>query len=128
MDSKNPVHCGVFFIFVSGILIKQISDYHLNKFKMTTGELFLIFLAIFILFGPQKIPEIAKKLAKGIQKIKIAAEDITEEVNKTVNPIKEELKAQADKLKEELDIKNTEKAIETKTDTNFSNQGKNLIG
>jgi sec-independent protein translocase protein TatB len=95
---------------------------------MTTGELFLIFLAIFILFGPQKIPEIARKLAKGIQKIKIAAEDITDEVNKTVNPLKEELKAQADKLKEELDIKSTEKASEKKTDTILSNQSKNLIG
>ncbi len=95
---------------------------------MTTGELFLIFLAIFILFGPQKIPEIAKKLAKGIQKIKIAAEDITEEVNKTVNPIKEELKAQAEKLKGELESKNTEKASEKKPDTAFSDQSKNLIG
>jgi sec-independent protein translocase protein TatB len=91
---------------------------------MSTGELFLIFLAVFILFGPHKIPEIAKNLAKGIQKIKNAAEDITEEVNKTIDPIKQEFKAHADNLKEGLNIKEDE----IKPKPNSQDQISNLLG
>lgn len=95
---------------------------------MSTGELFLIFFAVFILFGPHKIPEITKSLAKGIIKIRTAAADITEEVNKTIDPLKQELKTHADKLKEDLDIKNEESPPEKKTENNYSDPGKNLIG
>ncbi|MGD0712496.1 MAG: twin-arginine translocase TatA/TatE family subunit [Bacteroidales bacterium] len=95
---------------------------------MSTGELFLIFLAVFILFGPHKIPEITKSLVKGIIKIRTAATDITEEVNKTIDPLKQELKAHADKLKEGLDIKNEENPSEKKTKNNYSDPEKNLIG
>jgi sec-independent protein translocase protein TatB len=95
---------------------------------MSTGELFIIFLAVFILFGPNKIPEIAKGLAKGIQKIRNATEGITSEVNKTIDPIKKELQIHADKLKEDLEIKNDERPAEKKPGESSSDQNKNLVG
>jgi TatA/E family protein of Tat protein translocase len=69
-----------------------------------TGELLVILLAVFILFGPNKIPEIAKGLAKGIRDIKNASEDIQKEVNKTIDPIKKELQDSVGKIKDELNL------------------------
>ncbi|MCK5338476.1 MAG: twin-arginine translocase TatA/TatE family subunit [Bacteroidales bacterium] len=34
------------------------------------GEIFIIVAVIFIIFGPQKIPEIARKVGKGMREIK----------------------------------------------------------
>lgn len=72
------------------------------------GELILILLAIFLLFGPNKIPEIAKGLAKGLNKIKNATSDIREEVNKTIDPIKKELQGNIDSVKEDLNLGNNQ--------------------
>jgi TatA/E family protein of Tat protein translocase len=69
-----------------------------------TGELLVILLAVFLLFGPNKIPEIARGLAKGIRDIKNASEDIQKEVNKTIDPIKKELQDSVGKIKDEISI------------------------
>lgn len=67
-----------------------------------TGELILIMLAVFLLFGPDKIPEIAKGIAKGISDVRNATKDIRKEINNTVDPIKKELNGSVDDLKKEL--------------------------
>ncbi|MCI0531293.1 MAG: twin-arginine translocase TatA/TatE family subunit [candidate division Zixibacteria bacterium] len=46
-------------------------------------EILLIFLAILILFGAKKIPEIAQGLGKGIREFKKAARETKEEFEKT---------------------------------------------
>jgi TatA/E family protein of Tat protein translocase len=66
------------------------------------GELILVLLAVFLLFGPNKIPEMSKKLAKGIARIRKATDDIKEEVNKTVGPIKKEMQGHIDTLEKEI--------------------------
>jgi TatA/E family protein of Tat protein translocase len=71
---------------------------------VSTGELLIVLLAVFILFGPKKIPDIAKGLAKGIRDIRNAGNDIQEEVNETMEPIKKELQGSVDKLKGKLDF------------------------
>jgi len=60
-------------------------------FDVGGGELLLILLAVIILFGPEKIPEISRLINKGIQKMRqaqnqIQAEitNITREVNATL--------------------------------------------
>ncbi|MFH0866671.1 MAG: twin-arginine translocase TatA/TatE family subunit [Bacteroidota bacterium] len=68
------------------------------------GELILVLLAVFLLFGPNKIPELAKGLAKGLSNLKKATGDIREEVDKAIDPIKKELQGHADTLKESLGI------------------------
>ncbi len=67
-----------------------------------TGELLLILLAVFLLFGPDKIPEIAKGIAKGINEVRNATKDIRKEVNNTIDPIKKELMGSVEELKKEL--------------------------
>ncbi|MEI6756737.1 MAG: twin-arginine translocase TatA/TatE family subunit [Chlorobium sp.] len=51
-------------------------------FGLGGGELMLIFLAILLLFGAQKLPELAKGMGKGIKEFKKAQQEIDEEFNK----------------------------------------------
>ncbi len=46
------------------------------------GEIIFIFLIILLLFGADKLPEIARTIGKGIKQFKDAAEDIKNEVKK----------------------------------------------
>jgi sec-independent protein translocase protein TatA len=52
------------------------------------GEIFIIVAVIFIIFGPQKIPEFARKFGKGMREIKKASSQIQREINKEVNTFK----------------------------------------
>jgi TatA/E family protein of Tat protein translocase len=54
------------------------------------GELLVIILAIFLLFGPSKLPEMAKKLGKTIYDLKRASNDITKEITDETRSIKQE--------------------------------------
>ena len=74
---------------------------------VSTGELLLIILAVFLLFGPKKVPEIAKGLAKGIKKIKETQDSFNKEVNTTIDPIKKELNINQNKQKENNTGKNS---------------------
>jgi len=49
----------------------------------STQELIFVALAIVLLFGSKKIPEIARGLGKGIREFKNATSDIQEEIRKT---------------------------------------------
>ena len=49
----------------------------------STQELIFVALAIVLLFGSKKIPEIARGLGKGIRDFKNATSDIQEEIRKT---------------------------------------------
>lgn len=44
-------------------------------------EVFIIFLFILIIFGPSKIPEIARGLGKGMRQVKDATNEIKREIN-----------------------------------------------
>ena len=44
-------------------------------------EIFIILLLVVMLFGADKIPEIARGLAKGINQVKSATNDIKREIN-----------------------------------------------
>ncbi len=61
-------------------------------FDVGGGELILIVLAIIVLFGPKKLPEIARTMGKGMQKIKDAQQQFTDEINN----ISDEAKSVAD--------------------------------
>jgi sec-independent protein translocase protein TatA len=52
-------------------------------FSIAGSEIFFIILAIVLLFGSKKIPEIARGFGKGIREFKNATSDIQEEIRKT---------------------------------------------
>jgi sec-independent protein translocase protein TatA len=54
-------------------------------FGIGGGELFLIILVVLMLFGSDKIPEIARTLGKGMAQIKNATNDIKQEIHKSAD-------------------------------------------
>ncbi len=49
-------------------------------FGMGTWEIMVIMVAILLLFGSKRIPEVARSLGKGINELKKAAEDIKKDL------------------------------------------------
>lgn len=59
---------------------------------MSFGEIAVIILIAVLIFGPDKIPEIARGLGKGMRTMKEATDDIKREIMSQVddvNPVKE---------------------------------------
>ena len=73
--------------------------------ELSLGEMLLIALAIVVLFGPDKLPEIARGLGEGVRKMKGAVEDIKTEIMKEAdNPVSE--------IKKEIEFMLSEKMID----------------
>ncbi len=70
-----------------------------SHFLFISGqEIFVILLAILILFGANKIPEIAKGLGKGMREFRKAADDIKREMNDHTGDLKRDI----DEMKDEI--------------------------
>lgn len=68
--------------------------------ELSFGEMMMIVLVIVVLFGPDKLPQIARDLGQGVRKMRGAMEDIkTEILKETDNPVAE-IKREIDKVKE----------------------------
>ena len=69
---------------------------------LSFGEIFVIFIAVVVLFGPNKIPQIARELGQGIRKMRGVVEDIKQEIMKETedNPVSE-IQKEIEKVKEE---------------------------
>lgn len=68
--------------------------------ELSFMEITMIVLAIVVLFGPKKIPSIARDLGSGVRKMKAAMEDVkTEILKETDNPVSE-IQKEIDKMKE----------------------------
>lgn len=68
--------------------------------ELSIGEMLMIVLAIVVLFGPDKIPEIARGLGQGVRKMRGAVEDIKTDIMKeTDNPVSE-IKREIDKIRD----------------------------
>ena len=74
-------------------------------FDFGSGEIMLIVLAAFLIFGPSKIPEIARGLGKFINDIKRASEDIKTEINREADRQDREKRLAEYKAKVEEDLK-----------------------
>ncbi|SEW29019.1 sec-independent protein translocase protein TatB [Chryseobacterium wanjuense] len=68
--------------------------------ELSFGEMALIAVAIVVLFGPDKLPQIARDLGSGVRKMRGAVEDIkTEILKETDNPVSE-IKREIEKVKD----------------------------
>ena len=65
----------------------------------------LVVLAVLLVFGPAKIPEIARNIGKFINEIKRASEDIKTEINR-----------EADRIDRDKRLGEYKASLETKTD------------
>jgi Tat protein translocase TatB subunit len=78
-------------------------------FGMGLQELIMIFILALIIFGPKKMPELAKTLGKFFGSFKRAAEDIKNDISFQIN-LDEEKKALDDKYRQlEQEAKEMEK-------------------
>ncbi len=84
-------------------------------FDVGGGELILIVLAIIVLFGPKKIPEIAQMFGKGMQQFRKAQQELKDqisivqtEVNREINNVNSEFKSVGKSADLNTDIKSTE--------------------
>jgi len=75
-----------------------------SMFLFISGqEIFIILLVVLLLFGANKIPEIARGLGKGMREFRKAADDIKREMNNHTDDIKKDLKDMDDNIKETND-------------------------
>ena len=70
---------------------------------LSFGEIFVIFLAIVILFGPKKIPQIARELGQGLRKMRGAVDDIKQEIMKETDEPMSEIREEIEKAKKEIE-------------------------
>jgi sec-independent protein translocase protein TatA len=69
-------------------------------------EIVFIFMVVLLVFGANRIPEIARTAAKGIQQVKNASRDFRQEIEKSVEAQgldTKELKKEVNELKKEMD-------------------------
>jgi sec-independent protein translocase protein TatA len=71
-------------------------------------EIFWIFLAILLIFGGKKIPEIARAMGKGMNEFNKAKREITESLNESETDYKKP-KKEIKEEKTETDKKDTDK-------------------
>ncbi len=64
-------------------------------------EIVIVFVFVLLLFGSQKIPEVAKGLGKGLKEFKKATEDIKREINNNSNEVMKDVK----KFKDDVEKK-----------------------
>ena len=46
-----------------------------------TPDLLVIFLLVLVLFGPDKLPELAKQVGKGLRQLRRASDDLKRQIN-----------------------------------------------
>jgi TatA/E family protein of Tat protein translocase len=72
-------------------------------FDVSGGELLFIVLVVFLVFGPQKMPEIARKLGRAMNQVKKASNDLSREFREETSGIRSEILSAQNKVKEEVD-------------------------
>ncbi|MFN3021201.1 twin-arginine translocase TatA/TatE family subunit [Chryseobacterium sp. TY3] len=70
--------------------------------ELSFGEMLMIALAIVVLFGPDKLPEIARGLGQGVRKMRGAVDDIKTEIMKEADNPVSEIKKEIDKVKQSV--------------------------
>lgn len=78
-------------------------------FDISGGELLIILLVAFLVFGPKRIPEIARKIGRGMNEIRRASDEIKREINKEARKLENEVNVDDSVLK---DINKTREAVE----------------
>jgi sec-independent protein translocase protein TatA len=67
------------------------------------GELLVILLVVFLVFGPEKMPEMARKAGRMMNQMKKATNDLTNEFKKETSVLQNEIKSAHTKVNEQID-------------------------
>lgn len=66
-------------------------DNFLLFFNISGGEIFIVVLAIYLILGPKKIPELARKLGKTVNEFRRATDEIKREITRETGDLKKDL-------------------------------------
>lgn len=72
------------------------------------GELLIIIIVVFLVFGPQKMPEIARKIGRAINEMKKASNDLTREFRQETSGIRDEIRNAQNNVRDEINNVNRE--------------------
>lgn len=72
------------------------------------GELLIIMLVVFLVFGPEKMPEMARKAGRLMNQMKKASSDLTREFKKETSVLQNEISAVQNKVKDQVESVNRE--------------------
>lgn len=61
-------------------------------FGLGIGEILIILVIAFLLFGPKQLPEVARQVGKAVKGFKETAEDLRKSVEPEINMIQQEVK------------------------------------
>lgn len=71
--------------------------------SISGGEILVILLVVYLVFGPKKIPELARMIGKGMNELRRATDDIKREITKETGSLRKEMDIGID-LKDPLDF------------------------
>jgi sec-independent protein translocase protein TatA len=66
-------------------------------------EIFLVMIVALVLFGADKIPDLARSLGKGMREFKKASDDIMSEINNSTKDIRKDISDVTDSMKKDVD-------------------------
>ena len=96
--------------------------------ELSIGEMLMIALVIIVLFGPDKLPSIARDLGQGVRKMRGAVEDIKTEIMKEADNPLSEIKKEIEKVKDSAMDFNPIKDIEKDLTIDLDEEYKRVIG
>ncbi len=91
-------------------------------FNISGGEIFIIVLAIYLILGPRKIPELARKLGKTINEFRRATDDIRKEITRETGNLKKDLKVDLDNPVKSTSTSDNPNANKTKASSGKSDK------